>query len=205
VQTSTQESILIAAASTTSELSEVRKIAREMSLGVMNAKAISCRAGDIARGFQPITDFIDEMAHDVMRLVEKISYEATHLSRLAVKHNHSQSMLQRFRQVENRTQNINNASSLKPAVKNLIINTNNYQRQFLENVRILRSLLDDISRSTRGAQVISTSSRVEASRAGDYRESLEIVADQLEQATDKIRQRIKNSLSRLANVVDTLT
>lgn len=205
MRTSSQESILIAAASTTSELSEVRKIAREMSLGVMNAKAISCRAGDVARGFQPITDFIDEMAHEVMNLVEKISSEATHLSRLAVQYNHSQNMLRRFRQVEKQTHDVKNASSLEPVMNKLLADTDSYRDQFLNNVRKLYELLDDISRSTRGAQVISTSSRVEASHAKGYRESLENVADHMEQATDKIRHRIQDSGSRLQNVISSIS
>ena len=56
------ENILITAATVTAELSKVKKIAKEMSIAVMNAKAISHRAGDAALGFRPITDFIDEMA-----------------------------------------------------------------------------------------------------------------------------------------------
>ena len=56
------ENILIIAASVTAELSKVKTIAKEMSITVMNAKAISHRAGEAALGFRPITDFIDEMA-----------------------------------------------------------------------------------------------------------------------------------------------
>ena len=37
-----------------------------MSVAVMNVKAISHRAGEAALDFQPITDFVDEMAQDVM-------------------------------------------------------------------------------------------------------------------------------------------
>ncbi len=44
----------------------------------------SHRAGEAALGFRPITDFIDEMAQDVVQLAIKISQEAFQLSQMAV-------------------------------------------------------------------------------------------------------------------------
>lgn len=49
---------LVAVASITTELSDVVDIAKEISLAAANAKAIAFRAGDKAKGFLPITDFI---------------------------------------------------------------------------------------------------------------------------------------------------
>lgn len=43
-----------------------KNISKKMSVAVMNVKAISHRAGEAALDFQPITDFVDEMAQDVM-------------------------------------------------------------------------------------------------------------------------------------------
>jgi len=166
-----EEVILVSAATITSELSEVHRIAREMSLGVMNAKAISHRAGDAAP-----------------------------LSRLAVARSHVEDTRSRYRQVREATAHLTNAASLGPVAERLQTESDAYRKRFQQSLRTLGSLLDDIRRSTRGAQVISSTSRVEASRATGFTDTLEVVADNLEKATDKIRSRVNDCQNRLNDI-----
>lgn len=198
------ENILIIAASVTAELSKVKKIAKEMSVAVMNAKAISHRAGDAALGFRPITDFIDEMAQDVMQLVIKISKEAFHLSQMAVERTHIVNTNKQYKRVLESAKDTHHIDSLKPAANRIQQEYINYQRTLEKNITALGLLLDDIQSSTKGSQVLSTTSRVEASSAGNFRASLEVVAGNLEEATDKIRKLVKNSHNKLDSVVDML-
>jgi hypothetical protein len=198
------ENILITAATVTAELSKVKKIAKEMSIAVMNAKAISHRAGDAALGFRPITDFIDEMAQDVMQLVIKISKEAFHLSQMAVERTHLINTKKQYSRVLNNSNEADHVDSLKPAIKKINLQYLNYQETLQKNVIRLTLLLEDIQNSTKGSQVISTTSRVEASRARGFSASLEVVAGNLEQATDKIRSHVKSSRTKLDNVLEIL-
>ena len=198
------ENILITAATVTAELSKVKKIAKEMSIAVMNAKAISHRAGDAALGFRPITDFIDEMAQDVMQLVIKISKEAFHLSQMAVERTHLKNTETQYKRVLKNGENAQYIDSLKPAVDKIQKQYLSYQMTLQKNIISLTLLLDDIQSSTKGSQVLSTTSRVEASSAGSFRSSLEVVAGNLEQATDKIRNLVKNSQNKLDKVLGIL-
>lgn len=198
------ENILITAATVTAELSEVKKIAKEMSIAVMNAKAISHRAGEAALGFRPITDFIDEMAQDVMQLVIKISKEAFHLSQMAIDRAHIISTEEQYKRVLKNGADARHIDSLKPAIDRIHNQRLNYQDILQKNIIGLTLLLDDIQSSTKGSQVLSTTSRVEASSAGGFRASLEVVAGNLEEATDKIRGLVKKSRNKLDNVLDIL-
>jgi hypothetical protein len=198
------ENILITAATVTAELSEVKKIAKEMSIAVMNAKAISHRAGDAALGFRPITDFIDEMAQDVMQLVIKISKEAFHLSQMAIDRAHIIKTEEQYKRVLKNGADARHIDSLKPAMERIHNQYLNYQEILQKNIIGLTLLLDDIQSSTKGSQVLSTTSRVEASSAGGFRASLEVVAGNLEEATDKIRGLVKKSRNKLDNVLDIL-
>lgn len=195
------ENILIIAASVTAELSKVKKIAKEMSIAVMNAKAISHRAGDAALGFRPITDFIDEMAQDVMQLVIKISKEAFHLSQMAVERTHIIKTDEQYNRVLSNAKNAQHVDSLKPAASKIHLEYLKYQNILEKNIIALTLLLEEIQNSTKGSQVLSTTSRVEASSAGNFRASLEVVAGNLEEATDKIRNLVKNSRDKLDNVL----
>ncbi len=200
----TSENILITAATVTAELSKVKKIAKEMSIAVMNAKAISHRAGEAALGFRPITDFIDEMAQDVMQLVIKISKEAFQLSQMAVERTHVINTEKQYTRVINNGADAKHIDSLKPALKKTHEKYLNYQETLQKNIVRLTLLLDDIQYSTKGSQVLSTTSRVEASRAQNFSASLEVVAENLEQATDKIRSHVKSSRNKLDNVLEIL-
>ena len=198
------ENILITAATVTAELSKVKKIAKEMSIAVMNAKAISHRAGDAALGFRPITDFIDEMAQDVMQLVIKISKEAFQLSQMAIERSHIISTETQYNRVLKNGRDAKHIESLKPATQRLHQQYLNYQETLQKNIIGLTLLLDDIQSSTKGSQVLSTTSRVEASSAGVFRASLEVVAGNLEEATDKIRSLVKASHNKLDDVLEIL-
>ena len=198
------ENILITAATVTAELSKVKKIAKEMSIAVMNAKAISHRAGDAALGFRPITDFIDEMAQDVMQLVIKISKEAFHLSQMAVERTHIINTETQYNRVLKNGSDAKYIDSLKPVTHEIHQQYLIYQETLQKNIIDLTLLLDEIQSSTKGSQVLSTTSRVEASSAGGFRASLEVVAGNLEEATDKIRSLVKNSRNKLDDVLEIL-
>ena len=202
--TNNTENILITAATVTAELSKVKKIAKEMSIAVMNAKAISHRAGDAALGFRPITDFIDEMAQDVMQLVIKISKEAFHLSQMAVERTHIINTETQYNRVLKNGSDARYIDSLKPATQKIHQQYFNYQETLQRNIIGLTLLLDEIQSSTKGSQVLSTTSRVEASSAGVFRASLEVVAGNLEEATDKIRNLVKASQNKLDDVLKIL-
>ena len=198
------ENILITAATVTAELSKVRKIAKEMSIAVMNAKAISHRAGDAALGFRPITDFIDEMAQDVMQLVIKISKEAFQLSQMAIERTHIINTEKQYALVLKNGADAKYIDSLRPASDKIHQQYLSYQETLQKNIIDLTLLLDEIQTSTKGSQVLSTTSKVEASSAGSFRASLEVVAGNLEESTDKIRSLVKNSRNKLDNVFEIL-
>jgi hypothetical protein len=65
------KSKFVAVASIAAELSAVMHVAKEISLAAANAKAIAFRAGEKAKGFQPITDFINELAKETIELVNE--------------------------------------------------------------------------------------------------------------------------------------
>ena len=202
--TNNSENILITAATVTAELSQVKKIAKEMSIAVMNAKAISHRAGEAAIGFRPITDFIDEMAQDVMQLVIKISKEAFHLSQMAVERTHIINTKAKYDRVLKGAEDVKYIDSLQPASRKIQKQYLLYQETLQKNILALTSLLDEIQNCTKGSQVLSTTSRVEASRALTYKDSLEVVAENLEKSTMNIRKIVSNSKNKLDEVLEIL-
>lgn len=197
----TQATILITAASVTAELNGVNEIAKDMTLGVMNAKTISHRAGESAKGFQPITDYIEQVAREVAQSVVRISEGASVLSRLAVSYHHDGKVLGIYRRVIKDAEDAAHVASLVPVIKTLSQNAQQEQDHFLRDLNGLVRQLDTMKNTIRSSKVISTISRVEAASSDAFRKNLEVVADDLESSTEKIRERVQRCHNQLTDVI----
>lgn len=194
------ESLLISAASISADLNEVSRIAKHISVGVKNAKAIAARAGNQARGFQPITDFINEMATDIMSLVDKISREALEITRIASSHSRTLEAKKRIDSVYRSDQPIRYKAELGGVANDIDEKVESQRYTIKKHARRLELLLSEIEQKVKAAQVISNTSRVEASRADEYRQNLEVVAENLLTETDQIKGRVQRCQSRLSSV-----
>lgn len=199
-KTINSESLLISAASISADLNEVSRIAKHISVGVKNAKAIAARAGNQARGFQPITDFINEMATDIMSLVDKISREALEITRIASAHSRTLEAKRRIDAVFLSEHPIKFKDELGNVAQNINDVAQEQRYTIKQHARRLGLLLSEIEQKVKAAQVISNTSRVEASRAEDYRQNLEVVAENLLTETDQIKGRVQRCQSRLSKV-----
>ena len=196
--------LLVGAASISADLGEVSNIAKHISIGVKNAKDIAARAGDQARGFVPITDFINEMAMEIIRLVSAIDKAALNVTRLATTHSRSIDVYDRVNDVLGLDQKIRYKHQLKDVVKVLENDVESKRQTLRHQARDLDLLLSEIMQKVKAAQVIASSSRVEAARAIDYRQNLEDVAENLELETNKIKVRVSSCQGRLQTVIGTL-
>ena len=71
----------VAAVTIAATLDKVIPVAENISLGAMNTMALTARAEQSARGFRPITDFMQELANDVRRLTGDVNRVALEVSR----------------------------------------------------------------------------------------------------------------------------
>jgi len=197
-----QETILVTAATVTAELNGVNEIAKDMTLGVMNAKTISHRAGETAKGFQPITDYIEQVARDVSQAVVRISQDASVLSQLAVSYHHHGKILKAYQTVSQDAGDAAYASSLLPVIGKLDQQAEDDRNRFVRSLEALIFQLNEMKNSIRSSKVISTVSRVEAAASQAFRKSLEVVADDLEASTEKIRTRVLRCNQQLTTVME---
>ncbi len=189
--------VLVSVTVIAAELSEVMKIAKEISIGAKNAKAIAARAGDKARGFQPITNFIDDMARHTLTMVSQIDQEALAVSRIASQEIRINDAKRRMHAVVDRVAHPSALKSFNNVVSQVDGQLQELRGSFNKRLNHLAELLDSINSDMRAATAISSSCRVEASRAEEFREGLSVVADNLEQAVEIIKKHVKECSSRL--------
>ncbi|MEI7839520.1 MAG: chemotaxis protein [Methylococcaceae bacterium] len=185
------KSQFIAVASITSELSAVMVVAKEISLAAANAKAIAFRAGDKAKGFQPITDFINELAKETIELVTNINVYALLLYRLTVNEYRRTAAYNRFEQVAKLAVGACYADSMQEPITTARTIMQDCQRQFKRDVTQLLGQLEAVMHHARAARVIAANSRIEASQAGEYLQSLQAVAESVDKAAHTIHDNVQ--------------
>jgi hypothetical protein len=196
------KSQFVAVASITSELTAVMVVAKEISLAAANAKAIAFRAGDKAKGFQPITDFINELAKETIELVTSINVHALSLYRLTVNEYRRTVAYNKFQLAAKLADNAVYAKSMQVPVNNAKLRMEECQRQFERDVGLLLGQLETVMRHARAARVIAANSRIEASQAGEYLQNLQAVAESVDKAAHTIHdnvQRCRMALSVYRN------
>lgn len=203
MKVSQTKSQFVAVASIASELSAVMEVAKEISLAAANAKAIAFRAGEKAKGFQPITDFINELAKETIQLVEQINKHALLLYQLTVNEHNMTNVYTQFEKTAELSKSAPYADSLSQSLSQAKQNMTECKRDFKQNVTLLLDQLAEVMHPARAARVIAANSRIEASQAGEYLQSLQAVAESVDKAAQIIHdnvQRCRNALS----VVETI-
>jgi hypothetical protein len=189
--TNQTKSQFIAVASITSELSAVMVVAKEISLAAANAKAIAFRAGDKAKGFQPITDFINELAKETIELVTNINIYALVLYRLTVDEFQKTVAYNKFELAAKLAGDAVYAKSMQGPVDHARLAMQDCQRQFKRDVSQLLGQLEAVMHHARAARVIAANSRIEASQAGEYLQSLQAVAESVDKAAHTIHDNVQ--------------
>lgn len=192
------KSQFVAVASIAAELSAVMEVAKEISLAAANAKAIAFRAGEKAKGFQPITDFINELAKETIGLVNDINDHALDLYRLTVKEYRMSEACRRFETVARTAVDARFADSLTLSLQRVRQRRADCQRQFSLHVSELLAQLADVMHPARAARVIAANSRIEASQAGEYLQSLQAVAESVDHAAQIIHDKVHKCRSALS-------
>lgn len=196
-KTSQTKSKFVAVASIAAELSEVMDVAKEISLAAANAKAIAFRAGEKARGFQPITDFINELAKETIEKVNRINEHAMLLYQLTVEEYRTTDAFNKFEEVIRLAQGSANESSLKASSDLVQQRMHDCRKRFQVNIDQLLDQLQEVMHPARAARVIAANSRIEASQAGEYLQSLQAVAESVDHAAQIIHDNVQGCRSAL--------
>lgn len=191
---------LVALASIAAELNSVMAVAWGISLAAKNAKVISAQAGDKGLGFQPITEFIDEIAQQAMKGVNDINDEALRLTKIAVNEQRSVDAYRRFDSVRKKGAKAQYIVSMSPAMQRVEQNRLVSTQAMKKSMNQLKMLLESMDECMLSAHAIASVSRIVTSNAQEYRDKLKVVADDLDKATIYIKEKLSDSYQHLNNM-----
>lgn len=194
-----KQSMFVVAARVAAHLHFATEIAKQLSLTAKNARAITARAGQQAAGFTAITGFIQELATNTIQLSQqidniavKIAMHATDLERTIQAYN---SLLK----VKVNAAQAPYVNSIEPFLYKAKGKADSLTHNFDSMLDQLIYLVEQTRLQIRSAEVISTMSKIEASKSGAFEEQLKVIAVNIFEAASNIRTELESAESLLAH------
>lgn len=190
----------VAIANMAADLHSVLDIARGVSLAAKNAKIISSQAGDVARGFQPITNFIDEISVNAMDGVNDIDREALALTQVTVNEQRARDAQCRFASVLDKHADAPHINSLAGGMARVDRSLAEAGDNFIRHIRMLKKHLQNMDQCMLSARSIASVSKIVSANTGDYKDKLQTVSRSLDQAATLIKEKIDTSHRLLSDL-----
>jgi hypothetical protein len=172
-----QNNTVIGVATIAANLHKVMHIAWSVSIAAKNAMIISAQAGEQARSFQPITRFIDEIAHTTIDATEKVEKESINLTRLSAHYLRTLDAYKRFQQVKQTGAGATFLSTFEHVLFDCIQSLKQQTVLLHKHLEKLAIFMQELDQDMQAALAVASVCRIEASRAGQYRDNLSVVAD----------------------------
>jgi len=193
------------AVSVAADLSDVKAEGEAISLEAMNAKVLVARAGTMALGFRPLTDFMVELADDTIRLVNEIEFEALAVSLQAVERLRTLNAVNQAQRALVLAEGapVKHIGGLNVFVKKALDLDNARVEQLLDHAVHLTSLLEEISEQMIAACAVASSARIEAAAIEPrYSASFNSVSTNLQRCAEAVLKKVKASHSLLSQALN---
>ena len=182
------------------KLSEAEKVARHLLLAAKNARATMARAGSDAAGLKVISEYFSELANLTISLAKEINQTAFDITKVSVVEWRTREFLHQLENAEELVGSpfTGHLGNIKHQTKNSYDALSEESRDLMKE---LETLLTEIQNQMRAVGVVVITSRLEASRTGAFEESLNNMADNIQELSDKIKSRVNSSYSQLVNEI----
>lgn len=192
-----QNITVISVAAIAADLHKVNQIAWNVSITAKNAMVISAQAGEKARGFEPITRFIDEIAQNAIESTRHVEYESVRLTRLSAHYLRTRDAHSQFGKVSQKGRGARYLESFLPKLHECRQRVRDEAARLYQQLQLLIEYMQELDQSMGAALAVASVCRIEASRAGEYRDNLSVVAESLETAAHSIKALVKQGMERI--------
>ncbi len=194
----------VLAAEIAGRLHRATKVAEQLSLTAKNAHAVSARAGQQASGFRAITSFIEDLAVTTISQASYISENAVSIAALATNRERTAQALEHFENVENGAADALYIDSIQTPTRAARSALRHMDEDFCDRLLKLELQLEETQQQIRAASVISSTSKVEASQAGNFKPQLEVIAENIAVAAEDIKAYLQQARQLLSQANESL-
>lgn len=195
-----QNKIIVGTATIAADLHKIMEIAWTVSIAAKNALIISAQAGEAARGFPPITRYIDEITRSTLDNTERVEQESIQLTRYSARYLHTLDATRRYQQVFRQAADAQYLQTLQLAYDKCHSRLSEEQHSLSQHLQALILYLEELDQNMRAALAVAAVCRIEASRAGEFRQNLSVVSDDLDKAAREIQLMLRDGLKRISAI-----
>ncbi len=186
------------------ELHFASAVTQQLSLTAKNAHAVSARAGQQAAGFRSITGYIEDLASNTISQAATIRENAIDISVMATNRERIRHSLQQFEATLKLAPDAMFIDSLRTPTEKTRADLDTLNEQFRQRLWRLEMQLSETLQQIRAASVISSTAKVEASQAGEFKPQLEVIALNIAHSGDTIRKHLQKAHNLLTSTLETL-
>lgn len=188
-----QASASVCAASVAAELDRASNVAKQLSLTAKNARVVVMRAGNRAASLKVISDFFDDLASKTIALAKSINVVAIDISCMAVEGWRGSLLVAQLRRSVKLAAEWGINVSLASTADAMDAKHEELVASFEKKMNKLANELDEIQRLMRAANVISVTSRLEATQTGEFEVILVEMANTIQSQADQIKLHVARS------------
>jgi len=197
-----QASASVCAAAVAAELDRASQVAKQLSLTAKNARVVVMRAGNRAASLKVISDFFDDLASKTIALAKNINVVAIDISRMAVSGWRGSMLISQLHRSINLARQWGVNVALTGYTAELEFKHNELVSGFQKKLNRLASELAEIQRLMRAANVISVTSRLEATQTGEFESILVEMANTIQSQSDQIKLHVARSQQILESTLN---
>ena len=197
-----QASASVCAAAVAAELDRASHVARQLSLTAKNARVVVMRAGNRAASLKVISDFFDDLASKTIALAKNINVVAIDISRMAVSGWRGSMLVSQLHRSAELAAEWGVNVSLDASTQIIEAKHEELVDGFHKKLMKLATELSEIQRLMRAANVISVTSRLEATQTGEFEGILVEMANTIQSQSDQIKLHVSRSQQLLESTLN---
>jgi len=193
-----QESFVIAS-SIAADLSAVQTISFELYLSTLNAKVMIARNGEIARTFNPITEFALRLTESTAEIIRDVETFANRITKYSVKLMQAEEQVSAAkRALVKHGQDMATAASIQQLITMLQEDTRKLRQKYITAMGDVELNIDYLMTEVRSIFILAINCRIEAQHCTGLQSQFDKIATDMENAAERVQKVVVHCRSRIS-------
>ncbi|WP_169570295.1 hypothetical protein [Sneathiella limimaris] len=193
-----KEESFVIASSIAADLSAVQTISFELYLSSLNAKVMVARSGEVARTFDPITEFALRLTGSTAEIVKNVEAVASRITRSSIKLMQAEELVKSVdRAYKRHGTEEPGAESIRQLVSDLRKEARKLRQDYMTAMRDVLLHIDYLTTEVRSIFILAMNCRIEAKHCAGFQSQFDTIANDIEMAAERVQKVVSHCRSRV--------
>ncbi len=193
-----KEESFVIASSIAADLSAVQTISFELYLSTLNAKVMVARSGEVARIFDPITEFALRLTDSTAEIVKDVAAVASRITKSSVKLMQTEEQVEAAdRAIKRHGREAVNAETIRQLHKQLQNEARKLRQDYMTAMSDVQLHIDYLTTEVRPIFILAMNCRIEAKHCEGFQSQFDTIANDIEMAAERVQKVVSHCRSRV--------